>query len=340
MEQPSLAQVVTGYIPAQILHVTAELGLADALADGPHTYQDLAARTNTHPRTLRRLLRALVGQGIVSQIDADTFELTELGSQLRTDVPDSQRDVVLLSAAPVLFRAWGQLAEIVRTGEPARQPDTGWTPFEWLLQDTDGLAPKFHDVMGQSTRAIGPAIAETCDFSRFGTVADIGGGDGNLVGAILAAVPGLRGVLYDLPSAVTTAPDILRELGVEDRCEIVGGNFFESVPSGADAYVLKYILHDWSDEQVVTILRNCREAMSTDARLFIVETVVPSILKADDPIAGADLGVLVGTGGAERTADEYRDLLDAAGFTLKAISDVLADGEPSGYNAIEGIPTA
>lgn len=338
MEQVSPSQMASGYIPAQILYVTAELGIADLLADGSRTYESLAKETSTDPRTMRGLLRALVGQGLVTQLDADRFELTEVGGQLRTGAPGSVRDQVLLSTAPELWRAWGDLLTIVRTGEPSRQPGTGWTPLEWLLQDPEGAA-KLHDLSGQSTRSLAPGIAEACDFSRFGTVADIGGGDGTLIAGILTAVPGLQGVLYDLPTAVETAPPTLADAEVADRCRIVGGNFFESVPSGADAYVLKYVVHDWNDVQVTTILRNCRAAMDSAGKLFIVETVVPPIMTPDNPIAVADLGVLVGCGGAERTADEYRALLDAAGFSLTAINDVQVDGQPSGLQVIEGTPT-
>lgn len=339
MEQPSLPQMASGYIPSQILYVTAELGIADVLADGSRSYEDVAKQTSTDPRTMRSLLRALVGQGLVTQLDADQFELTELGGQLRTGAPGSLRDQVLLSAAPELWRAWGDLVTIMRTGEPSRQPDTGWTPLEWLLQDPEGSA-KLHDLSGQSTRALAPGIAEACDFSRFESVADIGGGDGTLIAGILTAVPGLRGLLYDLPTAVETAPPTLTEADVAERCQIIGGDFFKSVPSGADAYVLKYVVHDWNDDQVSIILSNCRRAMHSAGRLFIVETVVPPIMTPDNPIAIADLGVLVGCGGAERTVDEYRDLLDAAGFSLTAIKDVQLGGGPSGLQVIEGTPTA
>lgn len=339
MDQPSLPQMASGYIKAQILYVTVELGIADLIADGPRSYAEIAEKTGTHPRTLRSLLRALVGQGIATQVDADQFALTEVGGQLRADAPGSVRDQILLTTAPELWRAWGDLATIVRTGEPSRQPGTGWTPLEWLLQDPIGSV-KLHELSGQSTRALAPGIAEAADFTRFGLVADIGGGDGTLIAGILTAVPGLRGVLYDLPSAVETAPPTLDAAGVTDRCQIIGGDFFQSVPPGADAYMLKYVVHDWNDDQVATILRNCREVMHTEGRLFIVETVVPPIMTADNPIAVADLGVLVGCGGAERTADEYRWLLEAGGFTLTTIKDVLLGTEPSGLQVIEAAPSA
>ena len=337
MDQPSLPQLASGYIPAQIVHVTTELGVVDAFEDGPRRYEDVAKQTGTHPRALRGLLRALVGLGLFVQLDADQFEPTELGRQLRTGAPGSARDQVLLTTAPELWRAWGDLSTIVRTGEPSRQPGTGWTPFEWLLQDPEGSA-KMHELSGQSTKALAPGIAQACDFSRFGSVADIGGGDGTLIAGILTAVPGINGLLYDLPSAVETAPSTLKAAQVTDRCQIIGGDFFASVPSGAEVYVLKYILHDWNDEQGAAILRNCRAAMPADGRVFVVETIVPPIMAADNPIATADLGILVGCGGAERTSDEYRELFDAAGFALTSIKDVLLGGEPSGLQVIEGAP--
>ena len=341
MEQSPLLQMAIGYIPAQTLHVTVELGLADALADGPHTYENLAKQTGTDPRTLRRLLRALVGLGLVTQLDPAHFELTELGEQLRTDTPGSLRDEVLLCTAPVLWRAWSQLPRIVRTGEPARQPDTGWTPFEWLLQDSE-LSVKFHEAMAQSTRALAPGIAEAYDFTSFRTVADIGGGYGMLITGLLTAVPGLRAILYDLPTAVQTAPAALRAAGVGHRCEIISGNFFESVPSGADAYILNNVLRNWDDEKATAILRNCRAAMTPNARVLIVETVLPPVITPDGSMSYGmtDLNMLVYAGGAERTADEYRDLLGDAGFALTTITDVMANGKKSGLQVIEGMPTA
>ncbi len=339
MDQPSLPQVASGYIPAQILYVTVELGIADLLADGPRSYTELAEKTGTHPRTLRSLLRALVGQGVAIQVDADQFALTELGGQLRTGAAGSVREQIMLTTAPELWRAWGDLTTIVRSGEPSRQPGTGWTPLEWLLQDPEGSV-KLHELSGQSTRALAPGIAEAADFTRFGRVADIGGGDGTLIAGILTAVPGLRGILYDLPSAVETAAPTLAEAGVTDRCQVIGGDFFESVPVGAEAYVLKYVIHDWNDDQVTTILRNCRAVMRGEDRLFIVETVVPPIMTKDNPIAVADLGVLVGCGGAERTEDEYRVLLEAGGFTLATVKNVLLGTEPSGLQVIEAAPAA
>ncbi|GHC83270.1 methyltransferase [Streptomyces flavofungini] len=337
--QPSLAKMALGYITAEILYVAAELRLADAFDGGPRSYQELAKETGADPRTLRRLLRALVGEGVVTQVDADRFALTELGGQLRADAPDSVRDTVLLTKTPELHRAWGQLLSVVRRGEPTLHPDTGKTPFEWLL-DNEELAPKFHRLMGESTRALAPGITRAGDFGRFGTVADIGGGDGTLLAGILAEVPGPRGVLYDLATAMETAPAILSEAGVADRCEIVGGDFFSSVPSGADAYLLKNVIHDWDDEKSVAVLRNCRAAMGPDARLLLVETVLPTIMTKDNVIAFADLGIMVGCGGAERSEEEYRELFDASGFTFTSITEVLADGQPTGFHVVEGTPTA
>ncbi|MFC0435411.1 methyltransferase [Kutzneria buriramensis] len=339
MERPSLVHMAAGYMHAKTLYVTVELGIAEALAAGPRACADIAKETGTDPGALRKLLRSLVGLGLATQLDTETYELTEEGGQLCADRPDSMRDAVLLSAAPELWRAWGDLATIVRTGEPSRQPVTGWTPLEWLLQDPEGSV-KMHRLGGDQTRALAPGIAEACDVARFGTVADIGGGDGTLIAGILTATPGLHGILYDLPTAVATAPPTLTAAGVADRCDVLGGDFFTSVPSGADAYVLKYIVHDWNDDQVITILGHCRAVIPDSGRLFIVETVMPPIMTAGHPWADDDLGVLVGCGGAERTEDEYRVLFAAAGFTLTSVSDVLVGGEPSGVHAIEATPIA
>lgn len=336
MARSPLLDMTFGYMPAQVLYATAELALADTLAGGPRTYEELAKETGTDPQALRRLLRALAGMGAVAQLDADRFELTELGGALRSDAPDSIRGLVMLFTGPEVWRTWGELPQSLRTGEPGWQRVTGLTPFEFFERHSEQSAT-FNAAMAQHTRDVAPGIIAGYDFARFGTIADLGGGDGTLIAAILSAAPGPRGVLFDLPPALESAPANLAAAGVADRCEVVAGDFFEAVPAGADAYVLKSVIHDWDDERSTAILRNCRAVMGPDARLLLLELVMPSVISPDDPgNAMSDINMLITTGGRERTADEFRELLDGAGLSLTAMTDALP---PSGYRVVEAVPS-
>ncbi|MFE2184739.1 methyltransferase, partial [Streptomyces sp. NPDC059455] len=214
--QSPLPTMVSGYVPAQILHTTAELGLADALADAPQEYQQLARQTGADPSALCRLLRALVGLGLVEQLDDERFALTELGGLLRSGTPGSFRDDVLLSITPELWQAWGALTQVVRTGEPWRHPGTGMTAHESALRDPR-LSAMYRAAKGRSTQEFTTGLTQVYDFSRFETIADLGGDDGVLMAAILTAVPGLRGVLYDLPAALDGARATLEAAGVAER---------------------------------------------------------------------------------------------------------------------------
>jgi hypothetical protein len=335
VEQLPLLELAFGHIPARVLHVAAELGVADVLAEGPLGYAEVAERTGTDPAVLRRLLRALAGLGAVTQLDGERFELTETGGQLRAEASDSIRDHVLLHAVPEVWGAWGQLGQTVRTGEPARQPDTGLTASEFILRHPD-LSATFHAAMAHGSRGLAPDIIRACGFTRFHTVADLGGGDGTLLAAALAAVPDLRGVLYEQPTMVQTAAATFRAAGVADRCEVVAGDFFECVPPGADAYVLKNVIHEWDDERSVALLHNCRTAMASQDRVFLVEAVMPPVITPSSSLhALGDLNMLVWTGGRERTEDDFRRLLDAAGLTVTASTEVVP-----GYQAIEAATAA
>jgi O-methyltransferase/methyltransferase family protein len=334
MERSPLLDMLFGYMPTQMLYTAAELGIADALADGPRTYTELAEAAGASPPAMRRLLRALAGIGVVTQLDAERFELTELGDPLRSDAPGSIRGLVGLFAGPEVWAAWGALPHAVRTGEPTWQKVTATTPFEFFEQNP-ALGDTFNRAMAEHTRQVAPGILAGYDFTRFATIADLGGGDGTLLAAILAAVPGPRGLLFDLRQALRTAAGVLAAGGVADRCEVVAGDFFEEVPAGADAYLLKSVIHDWDDEQAVAILCNVRAAMGADARLLLVEFVLPEVVTPDDPgNTGSDLNMLVNTGGRERTEREFRELLDAAGLTVTTITDALP---PAGYRVIEAV---
>jgi O-methyltransferase domain/Dimerisation domain len=335
MARSPLLDKLFAYMPTQTLYAAAELRVADVLADGPRSYEDVAKATGTHPPAMRRLLRALAALGVVAQLDAGRFELTELGGQLRSDAPDSIQGLVRLFAGPEVWATWGALVQAVRTGEPTWKEVTGQAPFEFFQEHAD-QNEIFNRAMSEHTRTIAPGLIEAYDFAQFGTIADLGGGDGTLLAAILAAVQGPRGLLFDLPPALKAADAVLDAAGVADRCEVIAGDFFEKVPPGADAYLLKSVIHDWDDERAGAILRNVRAVAGDRTRLLLVEAVMPEIVTPDEPgVAGGDLNMLVNTGGQERTEHEFRDLLAAAGFAIRSLTGPLP---PSGYQVIEAAP--
>jgi orsellinic acid C2-O-methyltransferase len=334
MVQSPLLDMVFGYMPAQVLFAAAELRVADHLAGGQRTSEELAEQTQAHAPSLRRLLRALAGLGVVTQTGPDAFQLTELGAQLRADAPDSVRGLVLLLCGPEIWRSWAELASSVRTGETGWDRAHGTPVFEFFEQHPEQSAT-FNLAMAQHTRDAAPGIIAAYDFSRFAAVMDVGGGDGTLLAEILRTQPHLKGMLFDLPSGLAGAATTLAVAGVADRCRVVPGDFFVSVPEGADAYVMKFILHDWDDDRAVAILRNCRRAMAPGGRLLILERVLPEVVTTEvAETLLVDLTMLITNGGTERTEEQFRGLLTAAGFTLTAITDPL----PLDYRVIEAAP--
>lgn len=318
----ALLEVITDYPRAQVVHVAAQLGLADLLADGPRHIEDLAAITGAHGPSLARVVRALVALGVMAE-DADgRISLAPLGASLRTGVPGSVRDHVRFLAGEWFWRSWGDLLYSVRTGQPAFEHQFGVPVFEYWGQhpDAGAIHHAFFTAMARLTTA--PLVA-AYDYARFGTIVDVGGNIGPLIAAILAAHPSVRGILFDLPYVIAGADPILTEAGVGDRCKVVGGDFFASVPSGGDAYILKYIIHDWDDERAVAILTRCHEAMGRAGTLLLIEQVLPERLTAGAAAwqsARLDLQMLVLTsGGRERTESEFRRLLADAGFELRRV---------------------
>ncbi|WP_051580034.1 methyltransferase [Pseudonocardia acaciae] len=320
-ERGRLMPMLFGAMHAQVLHTLTRLGVADRLADGPATARQLASGTGTQPAALYRLLRAGAALGLFA-LDGERFELTEGGRLLCADAPGSIRNLVLLFGGDAVWRSWGRLEYSVRTGQTAFEQVTGLPTFEYLAAHPDEEAV-FNAAMAEHTREVAPAIAARCPLDGRGRVADLGGGNGALLAGLLTANPGVRGVLHDTASGLRDAERVLTEAGVRDRCEIVTGDFFDSVPEGCDAYVLKSVIHDWDDEAATRILRRCREAMAPGAVLYVAEPVVP-----DDPTrladaAGtlmSDLNMLVCAGGRERTEGEFRSLLARAGLRLDGVA--------------------
>jgi hypothetical protein len=302
-----------GIIAAQAIHVAAKLRIADLLASGPKTIAELASHSGSHPPTLERLLRALSTLEMFASTSDARFRNTPLSEMLRSDHPQSQREGALFLPARFLWLPIGDLYESVRTGEPAFQRIFGQPFFEYLAAHTADAAV-FNSAMTQGIAWTTPALLAAYDFSRFEQLVDVGGGEGALLRDILAATPRLHGVLFDLPQVVAGASEILTgDIGA--RCQIVGGNFFDSVPEAADAYLLKGVIHDWPDDDAARILRNTRRAIRSDGILLLVEGVVDSAAR---PVGLMELLMLV-LGGRERTEADFRSLLAATGFSLTRI---------------------
>lgn len=321
---PGLLPLILGYMPARVIHVAAHLGIADLLADGAKAADVLAHETSTAPAPLRRLLRALASIGLVEELASGAFALTAAGSQLRSNVPGSQRNVAMMFGGDRAWKSWGELLHCVTTGESGTQRVYGMGSFEYLAANPD-QAVIFNAAMAENTRRVTQQLVSVCDFSQFRYLVDVGGGNGTLMAAILAANPGTRGAVFDLPSGVAEAPHLLDGLGIAARCEIIVGDFFRSVPEGADAYILKLVIQDWDDEQSVAILRNCAKAMRADSKLLLIERVMPERMQAipaHQRMAMADIHMLAMPGGVERTEQEHRKLAASVGLLLDRVIPV------------------
>jgi hypothetical protein len=316
-----LKRLINAYQLSQAICVAVELGIADLLADGARASGDLADATRTNEDALYRLLRALASAGILHEEEGRLFALAELGEPLRSDAPDSVAAIAAHVGRPYVREAWSALGESVRTGENAFRLVHGMSNWEYRAQrPVDNEL--FDQYIATNTRRGMRALLDAYDFSRFGTIVDVGGGNGTFLAALRAEHPSLRGIVFDQPHVIAGV-----DLG--DGIDVAAGSFFESVPDGGDAYVLKWILHDWEDEQAVAILRTVRR---TGGTLLVIERLV------DPPNEGpetklSDLNMLVGPGGRERTLDEYRSLFEAAGYGLVGATETagelhVLEGEP------------
>ena len=303
-----------GFAVSQALRVVADLEIADRMAAGERSVDDLAAESGSHADALYRIMRLLAAEGVFREISARRFVLTEVGAALRSDKPGGPRDFIrMLNREPYL--AFAQLGHSVRTGLPAFDKVFGKPRFEWLAEHADEAA-LFQRAMVALGQGSNEAVAEAYDFAQISRVVDVGGGHGQLLSAILARNPHLSGVLFDLPSGVAAAKAGVG--GALPRTEFITGSFFESVPLGADVYVLKKVIHDWNDQQSIAILRRCRDAMTPKGRVLLAETLVPP---GDEPhsIKLIDANMLVVTGGVERSEAEYATLFVAAGLRLERV---------------------
>lgn len=310
-----LRRLVNGHQASQAIHVAAVLGIADLLAGGARDAADLAAATGADAGALYRLLRALSTLGVLHEDEGGRFSLTALGDGLRSDAEAPIGGWAAMIGRPYHWRAWGDLLHSVRTGENAFRHVHETDPWTYRAAHPEEAAI-FDRAMADLARRSHASVTQAYDFGRFGTVVDVGGGQGAFLAAALTEHPGMRGVLLDLPHAVAASAAVFEAAGVADRCEAVAGDFFDAVPEGGDAYVLRAVLHDWEDAEAAAILASCRRAMRPESAVVIIERDLgPANTLPDAKLS--DLNMLVAPGGRERTVAEYADLLAQAGLALE-----------------------
>jgi hypothetical protein len=322
-------QMVTAYWTSQSIHVAAKLKLADLVQKGPKTADELAKLTNTHPQALYRLLRALASVEIFAEDEEGAFSMTPM-AQCLLDVPGSPRAVALISGAEG-FRAWGELLYSIKSSKPAFDHIFGKGIFDYLAEHSE-QAKDFDAAMsgvhGHETRA----MIDAYDYSGINTLVDIGGGNASTLVEVLKSHPAMNGIVYDLPGVIERTKKYLAGAGLASRCQALAGSFFESVPTGGDAYQMRHIIHDWTDEQCQTILGHVRQVIPKSGRLLVIETVIKP-RNEPQPAKWLDLNMLVIPGGRERTEPEYAELYATAGFRLERVVPTAAE-----VSVIEGRP--
>ncbi len=331
-----LAELISGYQVSAVIGALARLGVADALADGPASLADLARRVGADEPALGRLLNAALDIGLFAPGDDGRYSLTELGELLRSDVQGSLRRFAVVSTEDWRWAAYGHLDHTARTGEPGFVAAHGCRLWDYLASHPEA-ATSFGASMARVGAARDRAVAAAVDLAGVDLLVDVGGGEGLTLSALLSVHPHLRGVVFDLPVVVQSARERLSQAGLADRGEAIAGDFREEVPAGGDAYLLSWILHDWDDATALRILGKCRAAMRAEARLLVVEMVVPDpgqpqAAVLERLVRQADLEMLAVVGGRERTAAEYERLLADSGFALDRI--VPLEGMP--FSVIEG----
>jgi len=330
LDRRILQYLLDGYRGSAMLHAAAKLGIPDLLADRPLQSHDLARMLGADGPSLRRYLRGLVIYGICREEQDGSFGITKLGTWLQQSKRGSLRGQAIRNGE--LYDAWGSLFHTVKTGETAF--DHVYKTNVW---DYRRRVPELDEYFNQSFRETAVRIArellDAYDFSRVRTVADIGGGYGALLAAILKNSPNLKGILFDQEHVIAKAEVILKEAGICDRCRAFGGDLLTHLPEGADIYLLKSVIHDWNDSQSVRILQNCREVLKENGKVLLVERIMPVRAKQGSALVMLDLRMLMVTGGRERSENEFRALFEFAGLVVRQIIPL-----PSGFNVIEGVP--
>jgi ubiquinone/menaquinone biosynthesis C-methylase UbiE len=329
--------VLNGWI-ASAIQVAAYYGIADLLQDGPKSIAELAAATQTHPDSLYRLLRALASVGFFEESNSNAaiqerrFAQTPFSLYLCQDVASSMYAMVRQFWSEWEHRSWGELAYSIRTGQPAFEHVFGKSCWQYLAEDRPDEGAIFHQSMSAFSQTINEALVHAYDFSGISTLMDVGGGQGTLLLATLQAHPSMQGILFDHPQTVEGARELIAQAGLQERCRVMAGDFFVSLPSvGVDACILKQVLHDWNDQHCLTILSNCRRVLVPGKQLLIAELVLPD---SHSPTLGAflDLEMLLNTYGRERTERQYRTLLEQSGFMLRRIVPTACS-----HSIIEGV---
>ncbi len=315
-----LLRLTWGIHVSRCVYAVAELGIADLLAGGPVSSDQLAQLTDTHEPSLYRVLRLLAALHIFEEHDGRSFSLTVIGEPLCTDATPSMRSWATLLDA-VGLRSFEHILDTIRTGTPGFNLETGIGVFEFLAQHPE-KASNFDAAMAERTAAFAPSVADCCDFSDIRSVVDVGGGNGTLLVEILRRHPHLSGVLFEAPTVAARADAVLDATDIAGRCELLAGDFFEQIPGGADCYLLANVLHDWDDQRSIEILRNCRRAMPGAGRVLIIERLIPNDDHDPVPTLLSDINMLIVTGGQERTDAEYGNLLERAGLRLTAVQKV------------------
>jgi SAM-dependent methyltransferase len=313
----ALVELAMGSFLTQAIHVAAQLRIADVLRHGPLPATEIARRVQADPDAVGRLLRLLASHRIFTERRDGTFAMTPMADALRSDAPYTVRDLAVLMGHPLHWEDWAHLIESVRTGEPNLPKLRGMGAFEYFEADPEYGAVFMAGMGNLSAMETDPVLA-AYDFSRYRTVVDVGGGGGALLAGILARATTTRGVLFDSRAEQFGAGELLREAGVADRCTIDAGGLFDPVTPGADAYVLKHIVHDWPREQALEILRNVRKAILPGGRVLLLEFVSPEGNRPH-PAKLVDLWLMLLVGGRERTAAQYSELLADAGFELTGV---------------------
>jgi O-methyltransferase domain/Dimerisation domain len=313
-----ILQLGTGYMASACLYVAAKLHIADQLANGPKTVADLAGPARgIHEDSLYRIMRALASVGVFTETAPRTFANSPMSEMLREDAPGSMRAGVIWTANPMHFRVFAELGHAVETGETALKHVTGLDAFEYL-KNNPAEDEAFNAAMSGLSASYAPAVLEAYDFSGLGTIADIGGGHGALLAAILREHYGLQGIVFDAPHVVAGAAAHIESMGLGDRCHATGGDFFQTVPA-ADSYILKSVIHDWDDARAVAVLKNCGAAMRGEkGKILLLEMVLSP---GNEPHFGKwiDLEMLAMAGGRERTEAEFADLMAKAGLRLTRV---------------------
>ena len=336
-----IVQLAFGSMASQTLRAAVRLGVFDLIGDGRRPAGEVAADAGAEHQPMTRLLRALAGLGLMEEHEPDAFSLTAAGALLDSGRPDSLVSFVRMFTDPAIVRAWDGLDSSVRTGEIAFDAVFGTDFFSHLGRHPE-LSADFNAAMSQASKETAAVLPHAYDFGRFTSVTDVGGGDGSVLARVLDAHPALTGVVHDTEDGLAQAPETLDRHGVADRCSLAAGDFFRSVPGGSDLYLIKSVLHDWSDDQAVTILGHCREVLPPGGRVLIVEPVLPEVVgtgaaahAADGGITYlSDLNMLVNLGGKERTCKDFEEVCHRAGLSVVSVTPLL---EAAPFYLIESV---